>query len=559
MAVIGAGISGLTAAAILSRAGLKVGVFEMDSRPGGYLAGFRRKDFRFDSAIHWLNQCGPHGLVTRVFNFIGADHPVSPIQTKIRRYVGNSYNYLLTNKPDDLKAELIVKFPHEEKGIVRFFKHARQLGKSFSISPNFSRSPATMNWWSKIKLNLALLQFALPFIRHIRFTGPDGTLKGLRNYFKDPELLKMFCSEEELLSALVPIGWAYYNDFQSPPEGGSLVFPEWLVYVIEHLGNEVHYNCPVQSVSVENKRAKGIVVNYKGTAHAITCQHIIAACDVETLYEHMLPKGLVPKKKLDKLRNAELYSSAVTVSLGLDCPVEQLGFGDEMIFLSRDDVSRTDHNSGDPTKCALSLLAPSFRDPSLAPEGFGTVTIYCYAGFFQDGKWKTEVDGNGKLVRGEAYHKFKTEFADTLITRVNQRLKIDLNAHIVYCDIATPITHWRYTGNRNGSLMGAKPGKANMQAKIAHQETPVKNLWLSGHWAELGGGVPIAVKTAMNASLLVLQKLKPESFKPLAAYVDGSISKQEAEQSDSFIPYNNSWKRELTPAEKRARKLETEL
>jgi phytoene dehydrogenase-like protein len=49
--VIGGGLSGLTSAALLSRAGLSVGVFEMDTRPGGYLAGFRRKDFRFDSAI----------------------------------------------------------------------------------------------------------------------------------------------------------------------------------------------------------------------------------------------------------------------------------------------------------------------------------------------------------------------------------------------------------------------------------------------------------------------------------------------------------------------------
>lgn len=66
--VIGAGISGLTAAGLLSRAGLSVCVLEMDARPGGYLAGFRRKDFRFDSAIHWLNQLGPDGLVTRVFS-----------------------------------------------------------------------------------------------------------------------------------------------------------------------------------------------------------------------------------------------------------------------------------------------------------------------------------------------------------------------------------------------------------------------------------------------------------------------------------------------------------
>ncbi|HZZ75284.1 MAG TPA: FAD-dependent oxidoreductase, partial [Puia sp.] len=56
--VIGAGIGGLTAAALLSRAGLSVCVLEKEPRVGGYLAGFRRKHFVFDTAIHWLNQYG---------------------------------------------------------------------------------------------------------------------------------------------------------------------------------------------------------------------------------------------------------------------------------------------------------------------------------------------------------------------------------------------------------------------------------------------------------------------------------------------------------------------
>ena len=129
--VIGAGISGLTAAAILARAGLKVCVLEMDARPGGYLAGFRRKDFRFDSAIHWLNQCGPRGYVTRVFDLIGRDHPVARPQRRIRRWKSPSVDLLLTDRPDDLKAELIRRFPHERAGIERFFRDAWKLGRSF--------------------------------------------------------------------------------------------------------------------------------------------------------------------------------------------------------------------------------------------------------------------------------------------------------------------------------------------------------------------------------------------------------------------------------------------
>ena len=50
--IVGAGIGGLTAGALLSKAGLSVCVLEKEPHPGGYRAGFRRKDFLCDIAIH---------------------------------------------------------------------------------------------------------------------------------------------------------------------------------------------------------------------------------------------------------------------------------------------------------------------------------------------------------------------------------------------------------------------------------------------------------------------------------------------------------------------------
>src|SRR6188474_854803 len=101
--VIGSGIGGLTAGALLSKAGLSVCVLEKEPHPGGYLAGFRRKNFIFDTAIHWLNQYGPDGMVTRIFDLLGNDHPSAISQKRIRRYLGKGYDYLLTDNPDDFR------------------------------------------------------------------------------------------------------------------------------------------------------------------------------------------------------------------------------------------------------------------------------------------------------------------------------------------------------------------------------------------------------------------------------------------------------------------------
>ena len=118
-------------------------------------------------------------------------------------------------------------------------------------------------------------------------------------------------------------------------------------------------------------------------------------------------------------------------------------------------------------------------------------------------------------------------------------------------DVATPITHQRYTGNRNGSIMGARPGKENVKAKIAHHTTPVKKLFLSGHWSELGGGVPIAVKTGANAALLILRAAQSPAFRLLADYMDGKQNWEQVERHPALKPYDHSWVQELTPADKK--------
>ncbi|HUT76755.1 MAG TPA: FAD-dependent oxidoreductase, partial [Polyangia bacterium] len=71
VAVIGGGIGGLVTGALLARAGIEVCVIEAGAKPGGYLAGFSRGGFAFDTAVHWLNQCGPDGMVRRIFDLIG--------------------------------------------------------------------------------------------------------------------------------------------------------------------------------------------------------------------------------------------------------------------------------------------------------------------------------------------------------------------------------------------------------------------------------------------------------------------------------------------------------
>jgi len=511
--IIGAGISGLTSAALLSKAGLKVCILERHYLIGGYLQGFDRKDFIFDTAIHWLNQCGKDGTVSRLFNYIGEDYP-RPLEMKtIQRHIGDHHDYSLTNNPEELRLRLIADFPEDEKGINKFFKDARKVAAISKKFPKLFRSTETMGFFEKVVYSLRRMSIGFPMIRFILYSGEEGMKKGLSKYFSNPDLHQLFCSERDLLSCLFPVAWAYNNDYQNPPIGGSQAFPRWLETKLKtENGSEINLSSDVKEIIVEDNVFKGVKFIKRHKEYQVNALHLIAACDVEKLYAHLLPKRDFTKGITEKMASSELYSSSVTISIALNCPAEDLGFGRELTVITNDSSTRDEHSSGDPHKSAISVLAPTVRDKTLSPIDKGTLTLYVPAWINYENEWRTTRNEKGEFVRTEAYKALKEEYAAVILDRVVKKMCPNLIENIAFYEVATPITYYRYTQNRDGSMMGTRPGRINMQSKVAHYKTPIKNVIIGGHWAELGGGVPIATKAAYNASLIVLKDQNEKAY-----------------------------------------------
>lgn len=519
--IIGSGVSGLLSAALLSRSGMKVLVLEKHYLIGGYLQGFERKDFVFDTAIHWLNQYNEVGTVTRVFKMLGEDFPKPQPMKRIQRHISNHHDYLLTDNPDELKNQLIQDFPHEKAGIERFFKVAKRIAKVSLRFTEFFQSVETKSSLEIPFFRMKQLGIIYPLIPYA--VGGVDVKKGLSKFFKDPKLQELFCTERDLLSCIFPIAWAYNSDYQNPPIGGSQVIPAWLEKQADAEKSEIRLSSEVIGFEFDSDLVSGVRYKKRGKEYLVKTKYVIAACDVDLLYRKLVPPEFVPPKFFETLDDSEMYSSSVTISIALDCPAEDLGFGHELTLICEESSTRDEHCSGDPHKSAISVLAPTVRDHTLSPEGKGTLTLYVPAWMDYMDNWKTEKNAKGDFVRTEAYKKLKDDFAQIILDRVSEKMCPDLRKHILFYEVATPVTYYRYTGNKNGSMMGTRPGKKNMQSKIAHYRTPIKNLIIGGQWAELGGGVPIAVKTAFNASLIILKKWdKPKFKKLLNAYKKGT-------------------------------------
>ncbi len=535
--IIGGGISGLTLGALLGKFGFKCCIVEKEPHPGGYLAGFKRKDFFFDTAIHWLNQFNKEGIAHRCFSFIDADYPKPVPLKKIQRYQTDDFNILVNDNIDDVKAGFLSYFPDEEKGINKFFGHVLELAEASHKLANFARSAQTMTPLEKAMFYTRALPAVFPLLKHLKYTGNKGVKKGLDKYFKNYEIKDIFSSESDLLSCLFPLAWAKNNDYYSTPPGGSITFVKWLSDVNNKLGNTLMLNTEVVSITTNKNRATGVEVNQSGNKLPIASKYVIIASDLITAYRKLLSAGTIPERKINLIENAVQYKSGFSVSVALDCPAENLGFGEELTLLFKNNLKRYKHEEADPLHSKLNVLSPSVRDKTVCPPDKGIVSIYMNAGFEKYNYWQTTMDEKGNRMKGEAYHQLKEDVANKMIERVDNEINAEFSKHILFYEIATPITYHRYTGNHNGSIMGAKPGKENMKNKVASYFTPVKNLLVGGQWAELGGGVPITSKAAMNATLIVLKQENKKMFRQFANYFDGKKSLQELNKVISKQPF----------------------
>jgi phytoene dehydrogenase-like protein len=108
----------------------------------------------------------------------------------------------------------------------------------------------------------------------------------------------------------------------------------------------------------------------------------------------------------------------------------------------------------------------------------------------------------------ERYRAEKDQIADQVIALLDRRYP-GLANQVEMCDVATPTTWERYTGNWQGSMEGWLITRKTFPPFRMSKTLPgLKDFYMVGQWVEPGGGLPPAAMSGRNIIQILCKRDK---------------------------------------------------
>lgn len=474
--VVGAGIGGLTAAALLADAGLRVIVAEQHSQVGGFCQSFRRRLHHNGQPLTYRFDAGPHD-----FSGVWKGGPVTSILERLQvadriewRRIEHTYRFpdVTIDVPADwhaYAAELARLFPATGAGFEQLFSDLKAiydgmysplvasggipaLGMSVENLQSFARQhPLAVEWMEKPFDELVSRYVSEPAARQL--------IAALTGYISDG-------SERLTCADMAPI-FGYYFNGGYYPLGGSGKFSDVLAAALTERGGEVLRNSAVTQITVKDGKVTGVLL---ADGRRIAAPMVVANADLRKTFLDLIDAAAIPADFRAHVVSARPAVSAFTVHLGLDIMPE-----------IRPSVTvKGDRSFG--------LTALSLLDPAAAPAGHATLIITALLRQDEAKRWfpgDSELDWK-EWHQSPEYGGHKKLMGDRMIEAA-ERVVPGLSKHIIYRDEASPVTFSRYDWSSTGAIYGVR--KAD---RFKGSKSPIAGLVLAGS-ATHGPGVEAAI------------------------------------------------------------------
>jgi prolycopene isomerase len=480
IAVVGAGIGGLTAAALLARQGYDVQVFEQHSLPGGYCTSFKRKGYTFDASVFSIT--GIEGNTGKIWQEAGMEGVEWIRPSLCARVVAPDKVWEIPHGLVPQEEYFSQNFPREREGIKKLYAVLGEINKSQSEIPKLPRTVKEAQ------------QFPRQYPAAFKYVEA-GWMDLLDEYLDAPQLKTLLSLRSGWLGAppaLCPVpnmasiltGGAYY------PRGGTQRIPDALVSAIRAKGGDVFFKKSVNRIILDNGRAAGIELADGGR---VAARVVLYAGDFRALVYKMLGRELLHPAFLKYAQGLSYSPSGFLVYLGLQKSFRSENCSFSQSLWSGYDPEKWYHRILEGKLAAddrMSIYLPTLLDPSLAPEETQIVILESLAPYDYGEPWK------------EA----KAQVAEAMI-RQAEKVIPQLSRAIEVQDAASPLTLERYTRNYQGASYGLAQIPTQMGAHRLPHKTPIPGLYLAGHNTFPGAGVQGAAISAWLAAREVEEEI----------------------------------------------------
>ncbi|GAB3921804.1 NAD(P)/FAD-dependent oxidoreductase [Kribbella albertanoniae] len=482
--VVGSGLGGLSAAALLAHSGEHVLVCEQSEGIGGVAHAFVRGDYVFDPAVHGTSA---GEIVWNFLEYLGVDADVPYVEsphvygavfpdglnlvapTGWEPFTEANAALLSPGEAAELRGFLdVCRTTLDEMAWLPYRIDPRELADLMAARPMFSR--------------YRMATVGDVFADHV----PSPRVRALAGaawpFIGSPPSRLSFLNFIQMLDTHLE-GPRY-------PLGSYQRMVDAFASVVRTSGGTILAGTPVAAITTEDGRATGIRTE---AGAEITARVVISNADVRHTMHDLVGDGNVPDPYLKRLNRMKPSLSVLTVFAATDIDLAELGIAHETFVHPHIDHDDNWHDvlAGRPASAWMSNT--TLLDPSLAPAGEHLAILNVMAPWRLDRPWS----------------ELKEEAGDALV-RLFDAVIPEFSGRLTYREVGTPETMHRFTRAYQGATYGWENTPNQFANKRLAQTTPIDGLYLSGHWTESGCSSFRAVSSGFTVSKLVLAELGNE-------------------------------------------------
>ncbi len=493
--VIGAGIGGLSAAALLAKAGKTVLLVERHDRPGGYAHGFSRRRYRFDAGVHLVSGCARAGyrggsVISKITQALGAE-PES-LFLPVTAYARACYPELevsLHSGEESFIAGLAEQFPAERENLLALSRLCKALAEEIMIADEVleqtrqSRALPSELIGNLLRWRRATLAEAMD--RFLTDERLKGAYASLWPYLGLPPSRLSF-----LYWAVMMAGYTYEGGFYC--RGSFQKYADFLAAGIERNGGEILLNASVRRICIERGRTSGVMLE---NGQIIRAQAVISNADARQTAELLIGRHHLPEDYCCGLERLSPSLSVFVAYLATDLELAGGALAHESFFFPCLDHEANYRQAQEGQIRWFSATLPTLTDASLAPPGQHLLLLTALCPY----------------AVGESWRKAKPRFQQSLLEQAETRFP-GLNSHLLLVESGSPRTLERYTLNHQGAAYGWAPTPDQIGPNRPDVRGVLPGLYHAGHWTRPGGGIAGVSISGMLAAQAVLGIPRQEDF-----------------------------------------------